>query len=64
MQYLSAVLWQRQLAQAKAGQDASLPDAKLNTGTTYPDEDSSNGPWPDWFSRKLRPRSGGRAGGP
>jgi tetratricopeptide (TPR) repeat protein len=64
MQYLSAVLWQRQIAQAKAGQDAAQPDAKTNAGTADPDEDSSNVPLLDWFSRKLRPRSGGRAGGP
>jgi hypothetical protein len=64
MLYLSAVLQQRQQSQAKAGQDVSQPDAKINTGTTDPDEDSSRGPLLDWFSRKLRPRSGGRAGGP
>jgi tetratricopeptide (TPR) repeat protein len=64
MNYLSAVLRQRQAAQVKARVDPSQPDAKLNPGTTYPDEDSSNGLLPDWFSRQRQPRSGGRAGGP
>jgi len=62
MNYLSAVLQQRQQSQAKIGKDESQPDAKINAGTTDPDEDSSSGPLLDWFSRKLRPRSGG--GGP
>lgn len=64
MNYLSAVLQQRQQSQAKPGQDALQPDAKINADTTDPDEDSSSGPLLDWFSRKLRPRSGGGAGGP
>ena len=64
MLYLSAVLQQRQQSQAKAGQDARQPDAKVNTGTTDPDEGSSRGPLLDWFSRKLRPRPSGRGGGP
>src|SRR3990172_3573200 len=41
MKYLSAVLWQRQQSQAKTGPDALQPGAKINTGTTDPDEDSS-----------------------
>ena len=64
MYYLSAVLRQRQAAQIKAGVDPLQPDAKINTGPTNPDEDSTGGPLLDWFSRKLRPRSGGRAGDP
>lgn len=64
MQYLSAVLWQRQLAQTKAGQTSAQPENKTQEGTVDPNEDSSSIPLLDWFSRKLRPRSGGRAGGP
>ena len=64
MQYLSAVLWQRQLAQTKAGQTSAQPETKTQEGTADPDEDSSSVPLLDWFSRKLRPRSGGRAGDP
>ncbi len=62
MKYISAMVQQRQLNQAKT--DPSRPEARSTPGTTDPDEDSSRGPLLDWFSRKLRPRSGGGTGSP
>lgn len=64
LKYLSAVLQQRRLSQAKPGPEGAQPDAKVNTGTTGSDEDASRGPLLDWFSRQLRPRSGGGGGNP
>ncbi len=64
MQYLSAVLWQRQLAQTKAGQTPGQPETKTQEGVVDPDEDSSGVPLLDWFSRKLRPRPSGSGGRP
>lgn len=64
MQYLSAVLWQRQLAQTKAGQTPGQPETKTQGDAVDPDDDSSRIPLWDWFSRKLRPRPSGSGGHP
>jgi serine/threonine protein kinase/tetratricopeptide (TPR) repeat protein len=59
IKYLSAVLQQRHFAEIKNAQ----PDAKGDPAAD-PDEGSSRGPLLDWFSRKVRPRTGGRGGNP
>ena len=59
IKYLSAVLQQRHFAETKNAQ----PDAKGDPAAD-PDEGSSRGPLLDWFSRKVRPRTGGRGGNP
>jgi len=59
IKYLSAVLQQRHFAEIKNAQ----PDAKGDPAAD-PDEGSSRGPLLDWFSRKIRPRTGGRGGNP
>ncbi len=63
MRYIAAMLHERGLAQPKPGSEAGQPDAKIKTGTTDTDEESSRGPLLDWLSRNVWPRSGGKVGG-
>jgi tetratricopeptide (TPR) repeat protein len=56
IRYLSALVHERNLAEAKAREEASRPSGV--DPSVDPDEEGSRGPLLDWFSRKIWPRAG------